>query len=477
MPLHYGQVKYLRKVAENNLLKNKKYRKFILTPCNRFGKSTMVAVLQLWYLFHKFGLTPGNREAWAKTEYRTANIAPAYALTEPVFKYIDQIMTSRFPINLPDGRLITNKCQIEWFYLADKTTHTPPRLQYFANNSYIEHKTMGSDSGDSLQGKPYGIITYDEGGRSSHLEEEISGNIMPRLFDWNGDLHVPSTPDQYSVSLLTHYEMYQDGLHDRNQTYTQEGSLKENTFFTPEQIKQQYRLYKNDPMAPQILEGKFVFGGDNIFNANDIMDAEDESLNDGVRRQPNHKYVIGIDTAISSDEMVYSVLDFTEEPFRLVRMMACKGNSKSPQMHLNDLIDLFHSYKDPEKANIWILLETWNGESARFYMDMPYELQAVTTCYGSWQPTKTTVTDNKNKAPNSTKNVKKADMIVVLKKLLSEKRLKIPKNNIKLSQQLSIYKENDDRITTDRTISLALAAWMAENKKFKVVNKWKPITW
>jgi len=478
MPLHYGQVKYLKTVAENNQRPHKRYRKFILTPCNRFGKSSLISILQIWYLFHKFGLTPGNKDAWLKTEYRTANIAPAYTLTEPVFKYIDQIMTSRFSINLPDGRLVTNKCQIEWFYLSDKTTHTPPRIQYFSNNSYIEHKTMGSDSGDSLQGKPYGIITYDEGGRSSHLDEEISGNIMPRLFDWNGDLHLLSTPDQYSASLLTHYEMYQDGLHGRNQTYTQEGSLRENTFFTEDQINQQYKLFKNDPMGPQILEGKFVFGGDNIFNAHDIMEAEDESLNDGIRRIDGHDYVIGIDSAISSDEMVYSVVDITNpDDYQLVRQMACAGNSKSPQMHMNDFIDLYNSYKDPAKANVWVMLETWNGESARFYMDLPYNIQQVTSCYGSWQPSKAIVTDNKNAKPKPNQNVKKADIIVVLKKLLSEKKLRLPKNNIKLSQQLSIYKENDDKITTDRVISLALACWLANSKQLKQPVRFITTTW
>ena len=456
---------------------NKKYRKFLLVPANRYGKSVTVACLQLWYLFHKFGIRDGNKDAWFKAEYRTANIAPQYALTEPVFKYIEQIMTSSFPINLPDGRMVTNTCQIEWFYLKDQTSNTPPRVQYFANNSYIEHRTLGSDQGGSLQGKPYGLITYDEGGRSQHLDNEVNNNIMPRLFDWTGDLHIPSTPDQNSPSILTHYEMYKDGMFRRNQTYTMEGSLEDNTFFTKEQIEAQYEMYKGNPLEEQVLHGKFVFGGDQIYNSAEILAAQDETLDDGERYIDDHEYVFGIDTALATDEMVYTVLDITAKPYRLVRQIAAKGNSKSPQMHLNDLIDLYYSYKNTNKQNIQILLETWNGESARFYQDMPYEMQAVTKCYGSWQPSKNTITENKNQQTKKNNNIKKADILLALKKLLSNNELKIPKNAPVLQQQLSIYKEDDDKIPTDRVISLALASWMALEQETKQIQEWQTIEW
>lgn len=466
------------KVAENQLLwPNKKYRKFLLVPANRYGKSVTVACLQLWYLFHKFGIRDGNRESWMKAEYRTANIAPQYALTEPVFKYIEQIMTSSFPINLPDGRMVTNKCQIEWFYLKDRTANTPPRVQYFSNNSYIEHRTLGSDQGGSLQGKPYGLITYDEGGRSQHLDNEVENNIMPRLFDWTGDLHIPSTPDQGSPSILKHYEMYEDGLKYRNQTYTMEGSLEDNTFFTPEQIQAQYQMYEKSPLKDQVLHGKFVFGGDQLYNSQEILDAQDESLDDGVLGHENHKYVIGIDTALATDEFVETVLDITEKPYQTVRQVAAKGNSKSPQMHLNDFIDMYNAYSNDNNSNITVLLETWNGESARFYQDLPPYIQQNTYCYGSWQPAKNLASDNKNPIVRKTNLIKKADILLALKKLLSARELKIPKNSPVLTQQLSIYKEDDDKIPTDRVISLALASWIALEQEQKQVQQWQAVEW
>lgn len=430
----------------------------------------MTACLQIWYLFYKFGIPPGNKETWYKAEYRTANVAPQATLVEPVFKYIDQIMTSRFSIYTPDGRIINNKCQLEWFYLKHKTLNSPPFKQFFANNSYIEHRTIGGSAADALEGKPFGLITYDEGGRSQHLQEEVDGTFLARLFDWGGPLHIPSTPDQTSPSILYHYELYQKGLNNIPGFYTMEGQLKDNEFFPEEQIQEQYELFKDNPLKDQVLYGKFVFGGDNIFDTESILEAEDESLNDGIRRIDGHKYVIGIDTAIGSDEMVYTVLDVTEKPFKLVKQLAAKGNSKSPQMHLNDFLDLFEAYKN-ESTTVDIMLETWNGESVRFYMDLPPHIRVRTRCYGSWQPERRPV-DNKNKERPKNQSVKKADILLALRKLLSARELKIPANNAPLTQQLSIYKEDDGNIPTDRVMSLALASWLAtESTKAQEV-KW-----
>lgn len=468
MPLHQGQIRYLRETTARKSKVN------ILVPSNRWGKSTLTACLQIWYLFYKFGIPPGNRETWFKAEYRTANVAPQATLVEPVFKYIDQIMTSRFSIYTQDGRIVNNKCQLEWFYLKDKTLNSSPFKQFFANNSYIEHRTIGGSAADSLEGKPYGLITYDEGGRSQHLREEVDGTFLARLFDWRGPLHIPSTPDQTSPSILFHYEMYQKGLLGIDGYYTMEGQLKDNDFFPPEQIQEQYDLYEDNPLKDQVLHGKFVFGGDSLYDTQSILDAQDKSLNDGIRRQDNHNYVIGIDTAMGSDEMVYTVLDVTEKPFKLVKMVACKGNSKSPQMHLNDFLDLCDAYRG-ENNRLRVMLETWNGESARFYLDLPPHIQTITKCYGSWQPEKRR-SDNKNEQRPKNQSIKKADILLALRKLLSARELKIPENNAELTQQLSIYKEKDENIPTDRVLSLALACWLAnENATFQSEIKW--VSW
>lgn len=447
----------------------------VLTCANRWGKSSLLACLHIWYLFYKFGIPAGvddkSAQAWADAEYRTANIAPHSALTEPVFKTIHAIMTSSFLFTV-NNVTRTNECLLGWFYLPDRTLNTPPYKQFFDNNSYIEHRSLGSDQGDSLQGKPYGLISYDEGFRSNHLQNEVDDAILPRLADWQAPLHILSTPSMDSRSSLYAYSLYENGLAGIDHTYAQEGTLRENTFFNQKQLDAQYDLMKNNPLAMQSLEGKFIFGGDAIFTIEDIRNAVDNTLDDGVRYQDSHKYGIGIDTAIGRDEMVYTVLDITEKPWKLVWMEACKGNSRSPQMHLNALCNLVDNYY--HENNLKVLLETWNGESIRFYHDLPPYIKAITRTYGAWQPTP--AKGNTNKVPSKTKLIKKADLLVVLKKALAAQDIKIP-NNIELLKQLQIYREQDEGLPTDRVISLSLATWLGDEAEVLAKPAWVSIEW
>lgn len=452
MPLHPGEMEYLE---ETQLHCKAKIN--ILVPSNRWGKSSLAACLQIWYHFYKLGIPTGDRKSWEKADYRTANVAPLSSLIEPVFNYIDAILSSRFPINLPDGRMTTNKCLIEWFYLKEKTVVSPVHKQFFAFNSYIEHRTLGQTAADSLEGKPYALITYDEGGRSAHLEEEVNGTLLARLFDFKGQLHILSTPDQTSPSILYHYRLYQDGLARINNTYTMEGALKDNMFFPKEQIEEQYRLYESNPLRDQVLEGKFVFGGDNTFNSDTIQAAIDSTLDKGERPRDGRTYIIAIDTAISSDEMVFIVLDATDSIARLVRLDAAKGNAMSPRMHMERLRDLVDLYGPTD-----MILETFNGESARFYEDMPPYMQEMTSCYGTWQPKTNRSTDNRNTLKSRTATVKKADILVEMRKALAEKTIRIP-NDQKLVQQLSIYREDDSKLATDRVLCLCMAVWLIQD--------------
>lgn len=458
MKLHPGQEKYLLQAVKaidnggENLI-----RRFVLSSSNRWGKSALIACLQLWYLFYKHGVRAANESDHFMIEYRTANIAPFASLTEPVFKAMKQIMTSTYPVRDGDGLVSTNKCQIEWFFLEDRTLNTPPFKLFFINNSYIEHLSLMGNKGDSLQGKPYGIITYDEAARSDHLQLEIDDAITGRLLDWTAPLHLLSTPAQDSASLLYYNDLYKEGLIGLNSSYTQTGSIYENTFFTKAQIAEQERMLENNPLKDQVLHGKFIFGTMTLFPGQDILDAEDETLNHGERKKDGHKYIIGVDTAIGTDEMVYTVLDVTTRPFRLVWQEAVRGSTRSPQLHLNALCNLVDSYRDG--SNIQMVVETFNGESARFYQDLPPYIKNFTLTYGQWQPN-LIPTDNQNKRKKGMAKVQKADILVALKKILAAKELKIPKSEYQLIKQLSIYKEDDKKIPTDRVIALALGVWL-----------------
>lgn len=470
LPLHNGQKRFLRACT------NRTIRMFILTCANRWGKSVTISILQLWYLFYKLGIDNTDPIAWLREEYRTANLAPHSANTRAVFKTIDQIMTDGFIIRNTDGTIRTNKCKIKWFYIPERTLNTPPYKQYFLFNCSIEHRSLGGDQGGSLQGLPYGLITYDEGLRSLHLDTELDDAIRPRLFDWGGPLCILCTPSMDKPSTIFGYKLFQKGMARLDDIYSQTGSLDENTFFTVEQINKQKKAFKNSPLYGQVIDGKFYFGGDTLFNMDDILAVQDASLNDGVMYKSGHTYVVSVDTAIGSDEIVFNMIDTTVKPWLLVRKIACKGNSKSPARHMNDFIDFVYAYlrydNDYGTPNTTIILETFNGESARFYLDMPADLQAITVCYGAWQP-ETHHSDNANPVKNERNNIKKSEILIALQKALSARDIRIPENDETLMQQLSVYKEADAGIPTDHTISLAMGVYIAAGQEEAAYAEWQ----
>lgn len=467
MPLHPGQVKFYREGKKKINL---------LLPSNRWGKTLTVAIKHIHKNFYKIGIGMGDAKGWAGVDYRTADIAPASAQTEMCFIYVKQILQGRFPIPQPDGSVKNNECLIKWFIDTKHIINNAPFLIPFTNNSRCEFRSTGGDKGDSLQSKPYGYISYDEGGRSDHLETEIWGNIIPRLTDWGGELDIPCTPDTNSPSILYHYELFEKGKNGDPDIYSQEGSIDDNIFLPPENIAESKRLYANDPLGPQVLYGQFVFSGANIFPADDILGAKNENLHysdkstaDGMPYITGHHYMIGIDTAIGSDERVYTVIDITTETrFKVVNKSWCKGNKMSPQLHQYELLMLWDMYN--RSNNVKISLETWNGESARFYMDMPPELQRATKCFGSWQPPK--VKDRKKRLSNQ------QSLIVALRKKLAAGELEFAASDDQLTKQLNIYKEDDSKLPTDHVFSLALAVFRATDGKAKVTRiQLVPVAW
>jgi hypothetical protein len=463
MPTHVGQKKFLR---EANAKTN------VIVPANRWGKTASIAMRHLHRIFYKLiGLGPaavsvgaGNPRAFEKASYTTVSLAPSSELTRPVFETVLAIMRSNFVINeIIGGKKVsrTNNCLIGWMLDDAHVRNTAPLYIPFTNNTDILFRGTGEDQGKSIEGRSYGYVSYDEAGQSHHLSFERERRILPRLGELDGPLDIVSTPEVSSPSILEHHDLFVKGGGDNNVVedgfYSQEGSITDNHFFlasNPNYVADMERdLGKDNPLLQQILHGKFVFAGDTFYSGIDIQAACDDELNGGEAYKDGHHYVVSVDTAAGKDEMVYTVLDVTKRPFREVRQLSCKGSSKSPEVHMADFDALVRSYL--RLNNLKIIVETFNGESANFVRALPYDLKYLTFCWGTWQPEGLPSAERTRRT-----RIKKPEILLALRSLLAKRELKLP-NEPTQRKQLSIYREDDTNIPTDRVISLALASWLA----------------
>lgn len=387
------------------------------------------------------------------SEYLTAALAPHSQQAEVVTRTIRQILTSTYAIRVSGTKVETNKCMIGWFLV--RATESYPMLIEYHNGSKTIIRSTGEDRAASIAAKAFGYIGYDEAGKSFHLEEEFHSVLLPRLGDFNGQLDLVGTPDATSPSFVFYQELFWRGGGDGNPVeegyYSQEGSALENPYLPEEYFEDTKKLFQGDARLQQVLYGKFISVGDKVFDHKSVLEASTD-MDEFVPFISGHKYIIAIDTAIGEDEFVITVVDWTEKPFKVVRTLGCKGNSKSPQLHLQDLMDIFYHYSQENTCNV--ILEVFNGESMRFYYDLPSDIRSKTRTFGSGRVL--------GSMPKRTGDVdRKEDILIAARKLLDNHEIIFSNKLRTLIHQLANYTQKDERIKTDWTISFCLACFYA----------------
>lgn len=450
---------------------------------NRFGKTAgIIAVRHIWHCFYKIGMNEGEGASWQKADYRTAALAPFSDTAEVDYRIIYQIMTSSFEIQKEGEPLKTNRCAITWYLDKERCRNSHPFFIAFKDNAGIRFFTGSEDKFSAVQGKKFGYGSYDEGGRSHHLEYELKSNLLPRFSEMAAPLDLVSTPDQRSPSLVFHHDIFLKGQRNEDGYTAFEGSAYENIYLPKHHFERLEQSLKGDPLYDQVIYGKFVFSGDTFFKAEDIQKAITEDLNGGERWKPGYKYVLSTDTAVGADEQVDTVVHVPEgfdikkefsPHLRVVRQTGFKGSSKSPALAMQEHIDLWEAY-DKEPNAVSGVLETFSEGSVRWYYDLPDTMRRKTRPYGSALQTK----GMKAVAKVTTNGGKKVDMLLALRKCLTMGLIDIPEDNKELIQQLTMYREKDERLATDRIISLALACWyVLEGKPANTVARAQSINW
>lgn len=437
--------------------------------------TTLVSCLHIWYAWGKRGIKQGSKKAWENAEYLTCALAPHTQQAEVVIRTIRQILTSTYSWTDPETeKLVSNKCKIEWFLV--KANESAPMEVLYANGAKTLIRSTGEDRGKSIAAKAFGYIGYDEAGKSLHLEEEYKSTILPRTADMDGDIDLIGTPDADSPSFVFFQEMFWRGGGDNYPKqkfhYSHEGSALENPYLPKNYVQDMIDKYPpGDPYLQQVLYGKFISVGNKVFDHKAIIECSKEMpeyipynhiLENGELKEDkiNHRYIIGVDTAIGNDEMVYTVIDWTQKPFKVVRIMACKGNSKSPELHLQDFMDLFYHYN--QNGDCRVILEVFNGESMRFYYDLPQDIRNKTKTFGTGKVM--------GSLPKKAGQVdRKADILIAARKLLDAHDIEFSENFRTLIQQLANYTQNDEKIKTDWTISFCLACFYATDGQPKQV--------
>ncbi len=305
--------------------KANRFKKNILVPANRWGKTFVTSVKHLWYCYYKIGVR-GTSSNIADTRCGTLNLSPHSNQANAGYQYILDILGSKLTWVI-DGQSKKNMCRIGFFLKAStKQTRT---ITFFNGTTYKAFPT-GEDQASSLAGTPFLYISYDECAQSLHLKAELPAKIMSRLIDFGGPLDLISTPEVDKPSHQYFFHVTKQGVKNEDGWWTMFGKMSDNNFLGKEEMEATLEsIRQTDPAKyRQVAFGEFVSTGSKMFDSivvERIWDKKDRDV-----PVLDRKYLISVDWgfADTGDPTVFYVLDYTEYPkIRVAFRESIRGGS------------------------------------------------------------------------------------------------------------------------------------------------------
>ena len=283
---HPGQIRWLQ--SSNQPIN-------VLVPGNRWGKSTVIAMKHIWKNVFKVGQTRESRENG--DSYETISVAQSADQAEIVFKEAKRLLQHK---NLRP--------------LVKSFRSSPFPHIIFANGS-VMHCRSAHDDGKYIDGHKYMYLSIDEAGYIANLRHLMSSVIVLRLAG-GGEIDLIGTPKGYN-DLYFYFERGQRGI---DGYYSQRGSIYDNPFLLPEDLKVRDKLLAsaNPKLRQQALFGEFVDFTGLAFTRDQRDNAFDPALRHHESYVEGRRYVVAWDLGRTTDYTVGIVLDITQRPWKLV---------------------------------------------------------------------------------------------------------------------------------------------------------------
>lgn len=268
-----------------------------LIPGNRYGKSTVIAMRHIWHCMFKHGAVVPPGGSWLRQPYET--ISAAHSADQALIVYGEARRLLQHPVIRP-------------FVVSFRETPFP-HINFF--NGSVMHCRSAHDGGKYLDGHSYRYVSVDEAGYIAELKSLMNSVILMRLAG-GGMVDLIGTPKGYGDL----YWYSNRGLRGVDGYYTQRGSIFDNPFLPPDDIKRRDALLKHsDPrIREQVLYGEFVSLEGMAFTKDQLDNAFDPEMPAHTPWQEGHRYVTAWDLGRRTDWTVGITLDVTEPPFPLV---------------------------------------------------------------------------------------------------------------------------------------------------------------
>ncbi len=345
----------------------------ILRPGNKFGKSLIGGLIHLYHHFTKINLegTYHTVEEWKKLQYDTLNFGPGYEQAREILRMARDIAQGviRIPVAFQDQYGVTNKSLLkDWFILKDHADASMLPFVEFITGTKLYGRSY-DEMGAAFKMKGLAYISGDEVADIDELWTFTNGTLLPRgvafphfSIDYYGTPQ-PDGHDYMRMIEMAEEDMAKPDWKKNGMFYVQKGSMFENPFLDKQTVETVQKIA--DPtLREQIINGEYVETGNRYFGYERIQNAVDEKLVQLDHGLPGRNYLISVDFAGGesawADYTVMGVIDYTDDPYRLVHFKRFKGGEIPIPLQYKLVEDIYNSFKGDNP---------WHSTSVKLIID------------------------------------------------------------------------------------------------------------
>jgi hypothetical protein len=485
MPLHAGQIFWLQNATKKvNILK----------PANQWGKTTVEAITHIYHAMCKPQLDRFNMtfDTWFDTRYETLNFGKTYEVARGVQEHIIDIVEGKYL--LPDGNF--NKSLLkDWAIVKIEDMPKLPRIVWATNAVTLIRSYDGI--GESFKRKRLAFVGGDECGDIPELNLFLTGTLMPRVFFYQGSIHLVGTSQPKGVEYEDLAAAGEEAMTDDPQhsqyfvlsanTNPQMATIYQNDFMPTEHIKEIENIA--DPeLKKQIIYGMYVDWSKHLYTWDEVNQMFTPDIpwdpETGFSEAPKEGsyYIFSVDMAASEDEtsctcIEYNIRESTADgsfkhfPHRIAYHRYWKGNTFPLYLQYQIILEDYFKFKrvSPKRCRFVYDAGSLGGKNAG---------EAFKEAYGyPFPPKGRSYAEIKGEAFGVVKEVLGRDRVFDI----GEKGIKIDRNPKwggirassqmkELRRQIEVASRDDDKLKQDQFSSFMMGLHYIERRTPKVVH-------
>jgi hypothetical protein len=414
---------------------------------NRAGKTVGISIPMLHAALFKMGTKPPNPlderalDRWLRGAYEWYHFAIQQEVAELAYIELTRLLSGTHeaqrhgcPLTEEVGPAFADwsrKYRGEYLWMT---------IHEAFGGSELHFRTTGEKAIGQL-GKDMNGISYDEAGFDPHFEFVVDEILHLRRLSTGGQLWIIGTSTEGLTAFADRWEMGNPEAPDRKvDSYSVRISTRENIGYGIDQAMFD-RVVANMPqdLIPQNIDGFFIQGKSAFFSSKSVDESFIEGLEELAPAVKGHRYVNGVDPAISFDSTWAIVLD-TMADGTGIGVYADRHRGRTTGPVIASLATAAHQAYNQSGVSVCETGIDATGFGGKMFRDLLYIQPLRSVEFGGTRGRKLKLLNN-------------------LKSMLEKGRLRFPRTGrwLELRRQLLGYKLDDKHLETDAVMALAVA--------------------